>query len=316
MPEAEVTAPSISVVIPLFNKRDWVGEAVASALMQDWPPIEVIVVDDGSTDGGADSLTGFDERVRIIQQPNAGESAARNRGIAAASGDWVACLDADDRFVQGHLRNLVELSRMHPEAVMLCSGYRGFWPDGHTREWSFAKLGPGVVRDFFKAQQRALTCVGANAIRREALTEFEEPFTVGMRFGADQDCWFRVAERWPVAYAPRIGVEIRKGVVGRVTDSEDRTALLPCYERLASRVEQSGFPPHLQSSANVLVATHYLDVATHCARRGEMKHAWEVVGSRPAKANLRYWLTAVFRIGAMQLGWWFKKRRWTSGVDT
>jgi len=303
----EVTPPTISVVIPLFNKRDWVGEAVASALVQDCGPLEVIVVDDGSTDGGAASLTGFDDRVRVFQQPNAGVSAARNRGIKEARGDWVAFLDADDRFVQGHLRKLVELSQMHPEAAILCSGYRGFWPDGHTREWLFTELGPGLVGDFFRAQQRALTCVGANAIRREALAEFEEPFTVGMSFGEDQDCWFRVAERWPICYVPRIGVEIRKGYSGRVTDSEDRTQLLPCYERLAERIEQSDFPPHLRHSASVLVATHYLDVATHCARRGEMKHAWEVLGSRRAKADVRYWITAVLRLHAIQLGWWFKK---------
>jgi glycosyltransferase involved in cell wall biosynthesis len=316
MREVEVTSPSISVVIPLFNKRVWVREAVASALMQDWSPLEVIVVDDGSTDGGAASLTGFDERVRVFRQLNAGVSAARNRGVKEARGDWVAFLDADDRFVQGHLRKLVELSQMHPEAAILCSGYRGFWPDGHTREWLFTELGPGLVGDFFREQQRALTCVGANAIRREALAEFEEPFTVGMSFGEDQDCWFRVAERWPICYVPRIGVEIRKGYSGRVTDSEDRTQLLPCYERLAERIEQSDFPPHLRHSASVLVATHYLDVATHCARRGEMKHAWEVVQSRRAKADVRYWITAVLRLCAMQLGWWFKKRRFTSGLDT
>lgn len=316
MPETEVASPSISVVIPLFNKRAWVAEAVTSALIQDCSPLEVIVVDDGSTDSGLDSLTGFDERVHIITQPNAGVSAARNRGIAEARGEWIALLDADDRFVQGHLRNLVELSLMHPEAALLCSGYRGFWPDGHTREWSFPKLGPGLVGDFFEAQKQALTCVGANAIRREALADFDEPFTVGMGFGEDQDCWFRVAQRWPVAYVPRIGVEIRKGCVGRVTNSEDRTQLLPCYDRLAERVEQSEFPQHLRRSARVLVATHYLDAARHCGRRGEMKRAWEIVGSRRAKANVRYWTTAVLRLMAMQLVWWFKRQRRTGGLDT
>jgi glycosyltransferase involved in cell wall biosynthesis len=305
---AEVASPSISVVVPLFNKRAWVAEAVASALMQDWSPLEVIVVDDGSTDGGGASLTGFDERVRVFQQPNAGESAARNRGIAAARGDWVAFLDADDRFVQGHLRRLVELSRMHPEAAALCSGYRNFWPGGRTQERVLARLGHGMVRDFFKEQQRGLTCVGAIAIRREVLADFEEPFAVNMRFGADQDCWFRVAERWPFAYVPRIGVEIRKGVVGRVTDSDDRSELGPCYERLAERIEQGDFPSHLRRSASVLVATHYLDVATHCARRGEMARSRELVRSRRAKAHVRYWINAVLRLGAIQLGWWLKKR--------
>jgi glycosyltransferase involved in cell wall biosynthesis len=296
-----LTSPSISVVIPLFNKRGWVVEAVASALMQDWSPAEVIVVDDGSTDGGAASLTGFDERLRVLRQSNAGVSAARNRGIAEARGDWVAFLDADDRFLQGHFRRLVKLSRTHPEAAVLCCGYRNFWPDGRTQDRVLAGIGHGLVRDFFKAQRRGLTCVGAIAIRRCALAEFDEPFAVGMRYGEDPDCWFRLAERWPVAYVPRIGVEIRKGVDGRVSDSQDFSVLAPCFERLAERVEQGGFPSHLRRSARVLVAGSYLSAATHCAARGNFARSRELIQSREAKADLRLWITAVLRIWAIRL---------------
>jgi glycosyltransferase involved in cell wall biosynthesis len=289
------------VVIPLFNKRSWVVEAVGSALAQDWSPLEVIVVDDGSTDGGADLLSGFDSRVRVFLQTNAGVSSARNRGIAEARGDWVAFLDADDRFVQGHLRSLVELSLIHPEAAVLCCGYRNFWPDGRTQERVLTELGRGLVRDFFDAQQRGLTCVGAIAIRRRALAEFDQPFAVGMRYGEDPDCWFRVAERWPVAYTPRIGVEIRKGVAGRVTDSQDYSVLLPCYERLAERVEQEGFPSHLRRSARVLVASRYLSVATHCAAGGDFARSREMIRSPRAKADRRQWIRAVLRIWAIRL---------------
>ena len=299
MQGAEVAAPSISVVIPLFNKRPWVVEAVGSALMQDWSPLEVIVVDDGSTDGGAGLLTGIDSRVRVFRQTNAGVSAARNRGIAEARGDWVVFLDADDRFVQGRLRNLVELSLMYPQAAVLCCGYRNFWPDGRTQERVLTELGPGLVRDFFDAQRRGLTCVGAIAIRRSALAEFEEPFAVP--WSEDPDCWFRVAERWPVAYEPRIGVEIRKGVAGRRTDSEDFSVLAPCFERLAERVEQEGFPSHLRRSARVLVAMNYLSVATQCAARGNVERSRELIRSRRAKADLYLWIRAVLRIWAIRL---------------
>ncbi len=301
MQGVEVTSPSISVVIPLFNKRPWVVEAVGSALAQDWSPLEVIVVDDGSTDGGADLLTGFDSRVRVFRQTNAGESAARNLGIAEARGDWVAFLDADDRFVQGRLRSLVELSLMHPEAAVLCCGYRNFWPDGRTQERVLTQLGDGLVRDFFKEQQRGLTCVGAIAIRREALADFEEPFAVGMRIGPDTDFWFRLAERFSIAYTPRIGVEIRKDVAGRVTDSQDLSVLLPCFERLAERVEQEGFPSHLRRSARALVASRYLSVAAHRAAGGDFAGSREMIRSPRAKADRRQWIRAVLRIWAIRL---------------
>ena len=188
---------------------------------------------------------------------------------------------------------------MYPEAAVLCCGYRQFWPDGRTLERDSTQPGHGLVRDFFKAQRRGLTCVGAIAIRRWALAEFDEPFAVP--WSEDPDCWFRVAERWPVAYEPRIGVEIRKGVAGRRTDSHDFSVLAPCFERLAERVEQEGFPSHLRRSARVLVATNYMSVATHCAARGNFARAHELLRSRRAKADLRLWIRTVLRIWAIRL---------------
>ena len=93
----------ISVVVPLYNTRAYIVEAIDSILAQTRPADEIIVVDDGSTDGGPDLLAGYGARVCVIRQANAGGATALNRGIAQATGDTIAFLDADDLWARDKL---------------------------------------------------------------------------------------------------------------------------------------------------------------------------------------------------------------------
>jgi len=93
-------ANAISVIIPAFNRRDTIERAIASVLAQTWPPDEILVVDDGSTDGTAEAVRVLgDKRIRLLRHAhNRGAAAARNTGIEAAKGDWIAFLDSDDEW--------------------------------------------------------------------------------------------------------------------------------------------------------------------------------------------------------------------------
>lgn len=96
--------PRFSVVIPAYNSAATLARAIESVRAQSWPAHEIIVVDDGSLDATADVARQFGETVRLIQQPNSGVSVARNAGAAAASGDWLAFLDADDWYAPDRIR--------------------------------------------------------------------------------------------------------------------------------------------------------------------------------------------------------------------
>jgi succinoglycan biosynthesis protein ExoO len=108
---------SVSVVIAAFDAAACIARAVDSALAQSAPPAEIIVVDDGSTDGTAELVAGLaraEPRLKLLRQPaNRGPAAARNRGIAAAAGDWIAILDADDVFQPERLAYLLAAARRH-----------------------------------------------------------------------------------------------------------------------------------------------------------------------------------------------------------
>jgi glycosyltransferase involved in cell wall biosynthesis len=96
--------PRFSVIIPAYNSAATLARAVESVLQQSWPVHEIIIIDDGSSDDTLDVARGFGDPVRVIHQANAGVSVARNRGAEAATGDWLAFLDADDWYYPDRLR--------------------------------------------------------------------------------------------------------------------------------------------------------------------------------------------------------------------
>jgi glycosyltransferase involved in cell wall biosynthesis len=114
------STPSFSVVIPAYQAADVVGDAVASVLEQTVPPHEVIVCDDGSTDGTADVVAAFPD-VTLLCKENGGPASARNAAVAAATGDFVVLLDADDVYLPDRLRLLGELAAQRPDLDVLAT---------------------------------------------------------------------------------------------------------------------------------------------------------------------------------------------------
>lgn len=106
-----VSRPTVSVVIAAYNAERTIGSAISGALDQDHPEVEIVVVDDGSTDRTAAVCEGYGDLVRVIRQPNGGTAAARNAGIAAATGELITLCDADDILLTSHVSRAVEALR-------------------------------------------------------------------------------------------------------------------------------------------------------------------------------------------------------------
>ncbi|MGD9657294.1 MAG: glycosyltransferase [Methylocystis sp.] len=120
----------VSILIPCHNAERWVGQAIESALAQTYAPCEIIVVDDGSTDGSRDVIRGFEDRIRWETQPNRGANAARNHLLKLARGEWVQYLDADDYLLPGKIATQMRVLKENPDADVLYGLVTKEWRDG------------------------------------------------------------------------------------------------------------------------------------------------------------------------------------------
>lgn len=181
-----MTGPLVSAVIPAYNYAHFVTEAVTSALNQTHQNIEVIVVDDGSTDGTADVLKPFGSRIRYIYQSNRGLSAARNTGIRAARGEWIAFLDADDLWHAAKTETQLKVIPGDNRVGLIGSLPAASLP---TQLETAPRVRPLSVRDFLVSIP---TGPSGTLVRRECFDNagfFDEQLTSI----EDRDMWLRVA---------------------------------------------------------------------------------------------------------------------------
>ncbi len=161
-----MTAELISCVIPVFNGERYLGEALDSIRAQTYRPLEIIVADDGSTDGTAAVVARYGSDVVYLHQPNAGPAAARNLGLAAARGDFIAFLDADDHWPPGKLARQVACLHARPDLDLCVAHVQNFWmPEvaeeaGHMSEHRIARALPGYVPGTLLARRSVFDRVG------------------------------------------------------------------------------------------------------------------------------------------------------------
>ena len=199
----------ISIIIPLYNKEASIATALRGVLAQSYQDFEVVVVDDGSTDGGAAVVEQFDDpRIRLIRQTNGGVSAARNRGIAEARGEHIAFLDADDEWMPEFLEEIAALIAEYPECKARATNYifnsNGVKSPTLLRKIPFAGE-RGVLTNYFEVASCSHPPMWTSAvcIDRDLLQEIGG-FPVGIKSGEDLLTWARIAVRTNWAYSMKL----------------------------------------------------------------------------------------------------------------
>ena len=191
----------ISVVIPTYNYGRFIGEAIESVFAQTVLPIEVIVVDDGSTDETAATIATFGNSVRYIRQENAGVCAARNLGVAESAGELISFLDADDSWDPTKLEKQLARFGSDPEIGLVHCGMREFDTEtGETVELRVEGQEGWVADDLLLWERPAVNVSGSSIMVSREAFEAAGGFDTKMRVGEDWDFCYRVARKFKVGF--------------------------------------------------------------------------------------------------------------------
>ncbi len=194
--------PLVSVILPAYNVRAHIADAIESVVAQEWPSLEIIVVDDGSSDDTAEFVEQSFPDVRLFRKANGGAASARNLGMREARGDYIAFLDADDVWLPGKLALQIDYMRAHDDVRLLCGGF-SFWHPNETGVFPDpSTLSDGVSHalvdtdrsgwNYHKLLLSNFVWTSTVVIHRSLIDEIGF-FDEALRLGQDYDYWLRAS---------------------------------------------------------------------------------------------------------------------------
>ncbi len=229
--------PLVSVVIPVYNGEAFVGQAIESVLAQTWPHLELIVVNDGSTDGSAEVIGRYRDRLVLVEQSNQGVAAARNAGMQRAKGDFVALLDQDDWWRPEKLARQVPLLAANPRVGLVHTAVDHY---DQTRQQWVGPLNPQakperLVGQCFRQLLLDNQIYNSTVLLRRAALEQVGLCDLSIRGNTvqDYDLWLRIARHWELAFVPEPLVVFR---IHSGQGTWDRRLMLSEEARLLERV--------------------------------------------------------------------------------
>ena len=195
--------PKVSVIIPVYNCERYIVESLDSVFSQDYPDLEVIVINDGSTDGSLEILEQYERPIFIINQENSGSAVARNAGMAKARGEYIAFLDSDDKWLPGKLKRQVEFLESNLDYGLVYSNWV-CWTSNSNGEFidqDFKNQKDSIIISrplsgwlYCDLLQNSIVWTSSVLIRY-SLYEKIGTFDTALRRGQDYDYWIRVSRK-------------------------------------------------------------------------------------------------------------------------
>ncbi len=295
-----MSSPKITVIIPLYNKRAHIVRTVDSVLAQTVAAGEIIVVDDGSTDGGPNLIANTrGQHIRLVRQLNGGVSAARNRGIAEASCELVAFLDADDTWEPHYIEEILQLEKQFPEADTFGCAYQ--YKDSETTfrdpkvRFPVKPNAPCLMNNFFEIGARGdlPLMVSTLCVRKHAISHIGL-FPEGEAMGEDQDFIARAALHSPIAYTPSVLLFYHQDAENRACKRIIPATECPFSERLTKAAQEMSSKPGLQKAILDYCGAHLLHIASLNIRMGHLAVGRRLLSDERAKRHT--WRHAWWRI--------------------
>lgn len=192
----------ISVIIPLYNKEKYIVDTIKNVLNQTFKSFEIIVVDDGSTDGGLHKVKQIDDlRVKIISKDNGGVSSARNRGVEEAKYDYIAFLDADDEWENNHLENILNLIEKYNDvADVFSSNFYAKYSES-KKKINRVDIKTGIIENYFQTVLEKPIIHSSSVVITKTVFYEAGQFNTILSRGEDIDLWIRLAKKYNIAYS-------------------------------------------------------------------------------------------------------------------
>jgi glycosyltransferase involved in cell wall biosynthesis len=215
--------PKVSVIIPTYNCGHYLEQAIESAMDQTYRDLEIIVLDDGSTDNTSEVVQKYGTKIRYIRQTNAGLPAARNRAIEASSGEFIALLDSDDWWEPSKLAEQVPLLEQDPEVALVYTDLRVIYDDGEILP-SFLASRPLATSGYvFDLLLKSGFILPSTVLLRRTCLEEVGMFDESMRSHEDIELWLRICQRWKVALVDEPLTHRRQGATNMTSNDNLRT---------------------------------------------------------------------------------------------